>query len=408
MNVPKPIVYQRESDGRWVGAIELSRRTGEKRKRKTVYGKTEKEVWEKLNPILFSIQTGEYVEPVKDTLIDFLKKYHKICAGYDMWDPRSIRPESSKWEQTTSELYKTYIDVHFEPYFKNVKLKDVRTITLDDFYNFKLTDKRIYEISMQGKKVKKTRPPMSNNSVIKLNKFLKSAFNYAVTNEMMKKNYADGVKLSSQIKYKPVVYDEEQFLRLLDFVKGKDEEIPIILGAGCGLRRGEICGLEWGDVNFISHTITINTSRVSFYSTLEKDPKNETSSRKFIAPGYVIETLLNYYNLKGNPDDSKKIITRWMPKSLSEHFNKLLDRYELDHIRLHDLRHFNAVIMLRNGITDKEAAERLGHSTVQTLRNVYQHVLYDMDDAAANKINRSIIPKKELTKEEIKKSLRVI
>ncbi|MBB2181448.1 tyrosine-type recombinase/integrase [Lachnospiraceae bacterium MD1] len=87
--------------------------------------------------------------------------------------------------------------------------------------------------------------------------------------------------------------------------------------------------------------------------------------------------------------------------------------YKLDHIRLHDLRHYNAIIMLRSGIPDKVAAERLGHTNVQTLREVYQHVLKDMDEAAAKMINNAINPKaflsdKPLTKEERKAMFKVI
>lgn len=61
----------------------------------------------------------------------------------------------------------------------------------------------------------------------------------------------------------------------------------------------------------------------------------------------------------------------------------------MEHIRLHDLRHYNAVIMMKYGISDKVAAERLGHSDVATLRNVYQHVLEDMDEKAADEINKT-------------------
>ncbi|OYO51433.1 hypothetical protein CG709_19740 [Lachnotalea glycerini] len=144
-------------------------------------------------------------------------------------------------------------------------------------------------------------------------------------------------------------------------------------------------------------------------------PKNETSKRTIIAPDYVIDTLRDYYERKNNPPKLENIITRWKPQSLSEMFSNLLKKHNLDQIRLHDLRHYNAVIMLHNGISDKVAAERLGHSNVSTLREVYQHVLKEMDEEAANKINESISfvnnkekENKEETKEELKRSFKIV
>jgi integrase len=398
----RPSIYQRSSDGKWVAAQRVDKAIYGKSKI-VLYGNSEEEVEEKANKLAFELQTGQYIAPSKDSLITFLNDYYDVCK--------------TKWEPTTAELYKMYIDVHFAPYFNDMKLKDIKAITLDKFYNYKLTAEREYKIKKGGKLVPKKMPPLSNNTVIKLNKFLKAAFNYAVINDRIRKNPTDGVKLASQEKYKPTVYNEEKFLKLLEFVHGKDEEIPIILGAGCGLRRGEICGLRWKNIDFNSKIISIETTEVNFTKNIVKDPKTETSRRQLIAPDYVIDTLDLYYKSKGKPSLNEKIVTRWKPKSLSERFNEMLDRHKLDHIRLHDLRHYNAVIMLKSGIPDKVAAERLGHSNVSTLREVYQHVLKDMDTDAANKINQLISPKKSeennsseyvLSKEERKAMFKVI
>ncbi|MDF2636858.1 MAG: hypothetical protein K0R78_3732 [Pelosinus sp.] len=399
--------YQRNSDGRWVYPVDI----GTKRP-KLIYGWSEKEVIEKAGEILFAIQTGQYTPLSKDTLIAFLKEYHRIRSGYDMWDPKAKKPDKAKWERTTAELFKMYIDVHFEPYFKDMRLKDIKTMTLDNFYNYKLSHEREHKVKHGNKIITKKMPKLSNNTVIKLNKFLKAALHYAVINGKIRSNPTDGVELSPIVKYKPVVYNKDQFLKLLDYVYGKDEEIPIILGAGSGLRRGEILGLRWENIDFKGKTITIETTMVNFTSNIEKDPKNETSKRTISAPDYVIETLLRHYDANGKPDAKSNIVTRWKPKSLSERFNFLLDKHDLPHCRLHDLRHYNAVVMLRGNIPDKVAAERLGHSNVSTLRDVYQHVLKDMDEEAAQKINNSIKPKakeeKPITKEERKKMFKVM
>jgi len=348
--------------GQWQGTVSLPHEKGEKRERKTFYGKSEAEAAQKAYSFIYQYENGDYVVPRKDTLISFLNDYHKICL------PR--------WEETTSALYKMYIDTHFKPYFKEDKLKDIKPITLDRFYNYKLNN--------EEKKSK----PMTINTVRKLNTFLKAAFNYAIKNGMIKTNPANCVILGRQEKYRPAVYDEEQFLLLLDAVKGTADEIPIVLGAGCGLRRGEVFGLQWNDINFTTNEIAIRRSTVRFTETIEKTPKTESSNRVIIAPYYVINVLSQYRDLQKVIAIDGKIVTSWKPGAYSEHFKKLLKKHNLDHIRFHDLRHYNAVIMLKGGISDKVASERLGHSQVSTLRNIYQHVLKDMDKEAAQEINK--------------------
>ena len=393
-------MYKRKSDSKWVEAIPNGLTEKGKRSRIMIYGDTELEATQKANIAKYELQTGQYAPPQKGSLIEFLKDYHKVCAGYDMWEG-GYKPPSSKWEETTAELYKMYIDVHYVPYFGNMKLADIKTITLDTFYNYKLTDKRERKVFKGGISHKVNMPPLSLNTVIKLNKFLKSAFNYAVVNDKIRKNPTIGIKLSSPVVYEPVVYNEEQFLELLNSVHGKDEEIPIMLGAGCGLRRGEMCGLSWENIDFTNKTISIEKTNVRFKKNMQKDPKNKSSKRVITAPDYVMDILQVYYRLKGEPKKREKIITRWLPQSLSEMFSNLLDRYKLEHIRLHDLRHYNAVIMMNSGIPDKVAAERLGHSNVATLHKVYQHVQKSIDKSTAEIINNSIKPK-EVVKEEKK------
>lgn len=386
MEVKGVSIYQRKSDKLWVGSIELDSGNG-KRKRKTVAAKTERAVKRKVNALVYEIENGEYVEPVRGSLIEYLKEYHRICAGCDMWDSEFEYPDNAKWEETTATLFKMYIDVHFTPYFKDTKLRDIKPITLDKFYNFKLTTPRETEIKKDKNVIKRTVPPLSINTVTKLHKFLKSAFNYAVVNGTIKTNPANGVKLGSTEKYKPTVYDADQFAELLKHVANTDDEIPIILGAGCGLRRGEIFGLRWRNIDFKNGLITIETTTVRFDKTMEKAPKTETSNRTITVPSYVLDVLRKHRIRVGRVDPNGKIITRWKPDSYSKRFAKLLTKFDMPHIRLHDLRHYNATIMMKSGIPDKVAAERLGHANVSTLRSVYQHVLKDMDVKAAEEID---------------------
>lgn len=365
-------------EGGYKGAKDQGKDMFGTRKRKIFRGKTEKIVKQKIDKYEFEIATGLYTEPVKDTFVEFLKEYHRICAGCDMWSPDYRYPGKAKWAETTAELHKMYIDVHFEPYFKLMKLTDVKPITLDKFYNYCLTHERRNENSHKTYK-------LTINSVRKLHTFIKAAFNYAKANGLIKENPCSKVILAKQEDYKPKIYDQDKFLSLLEAVTGTDDEIPIILGAGCGFRRGEIFGLRWKDVDFKENTITIEKTNVRFKNYKEKKPKSEASLRTIAVSPYVMDTLRLYRARIGKHNPNDKIILKWKPGSYSERFKKLLEKYELPPTRLHDLRHYNAVLMMGK-IPDKAAAKRLGHS-VEILRKVYQHVSRDMDIQAANEIN---------------------
>lgn len=373
-------VYRRKSDGRWVGSVDLGFDTNGKRKRRVIYGNSEKEAQRKINEILFAVQTGEYITPAKDTFINFLIEYHCSSAGYDMWKCDDMHPIKAKWEPTTSALYKMYIDVHFMPYFKDMKLIDIRPMHLEKFYNYKMNSNR-GDVA-----------PLSNNTVRKFNAFFKAAFNYAIKNGIINKNPAVNIDFGVKDKYQPVIYNEEQFRYLLDSVSGSDDEIPILLAGACGFRRGEIFGLYWRDIDLKKRTVSIKQTDVRFDKYVEKRPKTVTSSRTLKIPEYVVFVLDDYIKKNGGYalNKDQKVITKWKPDSYSKHFTKLLSDLKMPHIRLHDLRHYNAVIMCKYGVSDKVAAERLGHSTVATLREVYQHVLADMDESASNEINEML------------------
>jgi len=77
------------------------------------------------------------------------------------------------------------------------------------------------------------------------------------------------------------------------------------------------------------------------------------------------------------------IFSEFQPDAYSKHFKKLLAKHNLPPMRFHDLRHYNAIIMMKYGVPDKVASQRLGHSQVQITREIYQHVLPDMDRQAA-------------------------
>jgi len=361
-------VYQDKKTGRWRGVVELPKDRNGERKQKTFYGKTnlsdskqEKELWSRVNALEYEIKNNLYANESNATLEEYLEEWYKAYTA-DL-------------EETTKQLYKIYMDKHIIPdEIGALKIKKIMPIQLQEFYNRK----------SEG---------LSGKSVGKLHAFLNMVLKDAMKNRLIKYNPCDGVDKPKGKKFTPTIYNEENFNKLLMIAKGTFDEVCILLAGVCGLRRGEIFGLRLRDIDFKECKISIVETMVRMNGDwIIKPPKSETSQRRIRIPRFVIDVISEYLtSLKVVPE---RICGQYKPSAYSQHFKKLLEDNELPHIRFHDLRHFNATLMMRYGVPDKIASERLGHSQVQITREIYQHVLPDMDNEASNVLEDIFINKK--------------
>jgi len=363
-------VFKRKKDGRWIGTVELPKGRDGKRKKKFFYGDTnkseakqEKELWTQVNSLEYEIKNNLYLNETNDTMEQYLKKWLRVYA--------------TDLEETTRQLYEMYVKVHINPFFGNLKIKEILPMKVQEFYNEKAKD-----VELKNGKVKKG---LSTNTIGKLHSFLNRIFDDATKNRKIKYNPCQGVKPPKRKKYKPSVCSEESFGVLVEETKETIDGVLVLLAGVCGLRRGEIFGLRFTDVDSINHKITIAQTKVRFNKQwIIKTPKSETSARTISVPEFVTNTISTYLSsLKVVPE---LIFSEFQPDSYSKHFKNLLAIHNLPHIRFHDLRHFNAIIMLKYGVPDKVASKRLGHSQVQLTREIYQHVLPDMDKHASTVI----------------------
>ncbi|MFA5252034.1 MAG: site-specific integrase [Phycisphaerae bacterium] len=269
--------------------------------------------------------------------------------------------------QTTQDGYKNYITNHINKYLGKIKLRSLKPINIQKFYN-----------SEREKE-------LSEKTILQEHRILHRAFKKAVVNGLMSSNPCDGVDAPSPDVYKPTIYTEEQFLKLLNKLQGHRMEAIILLAGMCGLRRGELLGLCWEDVDLINSTLHVrNTLVPTSKGTVTKEPKSKTSTRDVAIPSSIITELKR---LRGIGKLYAQINGKdYNPGSVSRFFKQFLEDNGLPHIRLHDLRHFNATMMLRYGVSEREASARLGHSNLLMTKK-YQHIVSDMDQISADKLN---------------------
>jgi len=381
-------IYQRgkNKDGQHVARIDFhpDHLTSEQRKPKfltsTLKGnKGKQEVKRKLDALLKRLREGDLSGIDTMTVSGWMERYFEIYC--------------TKRAITTLEGYKRYVDKHINPHIGKVKLCDLKPMHIENLYNIlRKEDRGINKDGTENKR-DKGKIGYSEKTILQIHRILHKAFKKAVGDEKLGKNPCDGVDAPSPEDYEPTVYTEEQFAELLDKLEGHRLEALILIAGMCGLRRGELLGLKWEDIDFDNNTISVHKNRVPTHSegVIEKATKTKKSTRTFTIPSVIMPALTRlrgigklYVRLNGE---------EYHPGSVSSAFSEFLAKNNLPHIRLHDMRHFNCTMMLKHNISEREAMERSGHSTASMIKK-YQHILKEMDKKSANKLNNVLKPKK--------------
>lgn len=195
--------------------------------------------------------------------------------------------------------------------------------------------------------------------------------------------------------------DETQVLALLAALEDEPIQYKSMIYAliYTGMRKGELLGLEWNDLDFNNQLIHIE--RASQYiprqGVITKEPKNKTSQRVIKAPSALFDMLSA---LKQNQlvlrmqagdqwQDTGRLFTRWNgaalhPDTLPKWFRRFLRRYDLPYINIHGLRHTNASLLIAEHVDIRTVAGRLGHANTSTTLNLYAHQLQSADVAASD------------------------
>ncbi|ABB16028.1 site-specific integrase [Carboxydothermus hydrogenoformans] len=347
-----------------------------KKKYKWIGGfKTKKEAEKVLAEMINKVETNNFIFPEKITLKEFL----------NYWLENYVRPNLSP---TTAYGYEAIINLHIIPFFKNIELQKVRPIDIQQYYNSK-------------------RDELSGKTLLQHHRILHKAFDFAMKLQLIPNNPIDFVDSPKAKKYKAKILDLKEIKTLLNALKDTDLEVPINLALSLGLRRGELLALKWEDVNWEEGTIQIRRNLVRAGTKLIlKEPKSETSIRTLKLSKTLLTMLKNHRKkqielklMLGNEYKDTGFICcknngeMINPSTFSHQFSDFLKKHGLPDIRLHDLRHTNATLMLKSNIPAKIASSRLGHSTVAITLDLYSHVLTDMDEEVANKIDDIIYQK---------------
>lgn len=373
-------VYK-DTKGRWRGVVTLPSADG-KVKKKYFYGKTKKEVSEKVNALLAEIQNKTYIEPCKTTL------YNWLCTWLETYCKNNIRP-------TTYVNYETYIHRHIKDSIGGIKLCDLSTITIQQFYNDKLKNGKLSGVGGLSPKTMKN-----------LHNMLHKALNQTVFLNMLAKNPSDFVTIPKNVKKEMKFFTVEEQKKLQSVLSDKPLDMAILLDLYTGMRQGELLGLKWENVNidlsgssYIKVVQTIN--RIKNYDTdsdkktvlTVNEPKTPHSKRTIPILPEIAEKLHSYrlsqekYIAENALSHTGYVFissvgTMVDPRDFQRYFKNLLKKHGIREINVHGLRHTFATRALESGMSVKTLSEILGHSNVGFTLDTYAHVTEDLKSEA--------------------------
>ena len=238
---------------------------------------------------------------------------------------------------------------------------------------------------------------LSPASVQRINATLKTALSTAITYGFINTNAAKNAKPPKQVKYTAKPLTEVDGLKLLEAVVGDRYEAITTCGMTLGLRRGEVAGLKWSAINFITGRmeITHQLQRVKGDGVVLRELKSKSSRRSIQLPPFCVEALTRRAAIQER--ERELAGTKWkdtgfiftgkdggpiMTEKVTTEHTAALIRAKLPHVRFHDLRHTAATLLLAKKVPMKMVQEILGHSSFQITMELYGHVVAEQRGAA--------------------------
>ncbi|WP_100480009.1 tyrosine-type recombinase/integrase [Mycobacteroides abscessus] len=346
-------VYRRK-DGRWEAAAYLPTATGTRR-RISVYGGTRAEAQRKLTTRLADAERGIPVPERSWTIAGYLDYWFGEVA------PLRLRPK-------TLELYESVIRIHLKPLLGHQSLTRLSVPVLQQVLN------RYLAAGHSIRTVRVTRTVLS------------AALTRAMREELVTRNVARLVELPSEQPKEVIPWTAQEAARFLSVAKDDSLFAAYMLLMLFGLRRGELLGLRWSDIDWDNNQIHIRQQLLQVGGELQVGPVKTRAGQRDLPLIALARTVLaqhQAHSVAAEYNDWDLVITGdggrplW-PRNFARMFHQLRERAGLRRIRIHDLRHQTATMLKDLGVPARDAQLILGHAHISTTQQIYQH-----GDAAA-------------------------
>jgi len=360
------MIRQKKPD-QWEGRIVVGHKQNGDSIFRYVYGKTQKEMMQKLNALKQQYQDADLNEDSNMTLSEWLDKWINELL------PGTVRPTTLAYDKLICRCY-------IKPYIGDKRIAFITTNEIQKMYAKLKKSGRVNKHPKYGH-------TLSDNMIIKIHSTLHRAMEMAIEKKLIAKNPTEGTTVPKKKKKDLQVLNDSELDKLMNVIK-KDKEWGdfFYLELTTGLRRGEICGLKWENFDEKENKIYIKVNIYRENGELkEGKPKTNEGERYIILPKATADILKR-----------RKKISKWIfpnlinpelpiaPEAAYRKAKRFLKNINLPNITFHDLRHTFATHAIANGVDAKTLSTILGHTNPSFTLDTYTHVTTDMQQRASD------------------------
>lgn len=303
----------------------------------------------------------------------------------------------------TYQRYRDYLN-RIIPAIGHIKLSELKPMHLNTFY------RNLAEpgINRQGKRDKHGKlieqKALAPKTIRDHHRVISKILSTAVKWELLDRNVAERADPPPVPYQERTILDEMEIKRMMFLLNGEPMQYRVMVSLLIltGMRRGELCGLEWKDIDFEKQSLSIcrSSQYIGNAQFITKEPKTKAGIRKLTIGPNVCHLLEGYRIYQGEMKqkvgdkwgETDRLFTQWngqpiYPDTITDWFPKFLAKHGLPKVTLHSLRHSNATLMIADGVDIRTVSNRLGHAQTSTTLNIYSHALKSRDEDAAEKLD---------------------
>lgn len=364
---------RQRSPGAWSLVLYLGRdASGRKRQKWITFRGNKRAAERELTRLVNEIHSGTWVEPSRETYGEYL----------DRWMTQYVEPNLSHQSQ---RKYSIHIEQQIRPRLGHLRLSSIQPMHIQEFVTWCYREGRADRAG-----------GLHPNSVNQILTVVKMSLEQAVAWQIIRRNPAEHVKpLRYEAEEVRVLSRAESDL-LLAAAEDHELEVAIILAMGAGLRRGEVLGLRWQDIDPEKALLHVRHSVEEFQGQPRLKETKTAAGRRSIT---ISETLLAALERQRRRLDARGLTAcdivlpaptgrLLLPRAVTSGFKRLVEQLRLRHpefpqATFHDLRHLNATHLLAARVPAHVVQKRLGHRRIETTLGTYAHVMPAQDQAAA-------------------------